>query len=40
MALGIPHGPEVGKALSQALDAVIDERVPNEKSALLDYLSE
>ena len=40
MALGIPHGPEVGKALSRALDAVIDEKVPNEKSALLDYLSE
>ena len=39
MALGIPRGPEVGKALSRALDAVIDERVPNEKSALLDYLS-
>ena len=39
MALGIPHGPEVGKALSRALDAVIDEKVPNEKGALLDYLS-
>ena len=40
MTLGIPHGPEVGKALSRALDAVIDEKVPNEKGALLDYLSE
>ena len=40
MALGIPRGPEVGKALSRALDAVIDGKIPNEKGALLDYLSE
>ncbi|WP_417052008.1 CCA tRNA nucleotidyltransferase [Ellagibacter isourolithinifaciens] len=39
MVLGIPRGPEVGKALSRALDAVIDEKVPNEKGALLNYLS-
>ena len=39
MALGIPRGPKVGKALSRALDAVIDEKVPNEKDAILDYLS-
>ena len=39
MAVGIPRGPEVGKALSRALDAVIDEKIPNEKDAILDYLS-
>ena len=39
MGLGIPRGPEVGAALSRALDAVIDERVPNEKGALIEYLA-
>ena len=34
MAMGIPKGPEVGKALEAALDAVIDERVENERETL------
>ena len=38
LALGMPPGKEVGAALQLLLDAVIDERVPNEKSALLAYL--
>ena len=32
-------GPEVDRALARALDAVIDEKVPNEKAALLAYLA-
>lgn len=39
MALGIPAGPEVGKALHMLLEAVIDGEVPNEKEALKEYLS-
>ena len=35
MALGIPAGKEIGKALQSLLDAVLDERLPNEKEALL-----
>ena len=38
MAAGIPQGPAVGEALAAALDAVIDERVPNERGALLSFL--
>lgn len=38
IAHGTPPGPEVGKLLEQALDAVIDEQVINEKEALLAYL--
>lgn len=34
MALGVPQGPLVGRALAEALDAVIDERIPNEPDAL------
>ena len=29
---------EIGEILGQALDAVIDEKVPNEKLALIEYL--
>jgi tRNA nucleotidyltransferase (CCA-adding enzyme) len=32
------NGPAVGKALEQLLDAVMDGRCPNEKTALLTYL--
>ena len=35
LAAGCPPGPPVGAALSSLLGAVLDERVPNEKSALL-----
>ena len=39
MGAGIAPGPEVGRALARALDAVIDEKVSNEKAALLAYLA-
>ena len=38
MALGIPAGPEVGALLSRALEEVIDDRLPNEREALLAFL--
>ncbi len=38
MALGVPAGPEVGAALEAALDAVVDERVANEESALRAFV--
>ena len=37
-ALGF-HGREIGQGLNDALNAVIDSRVPNEKNALLELLS-
>ena len=40
MALGVPAGPEVGRLLDACLDAVIDERVPNEHEALLAFAEE
>lgn len=38
MALGL-KGPALGQALEAALEAVLDEKVPNQKEALLDYLA-
>ena len=38
--LGLPSGPEVGRALNVLLEAVIDGAVPNERSALLAYFRE
>lgn len=38
IALGIAPGPEIGRLLEEALEAVIDERVPNEKSSLLAFV--
>ncbi len=38
MAAGLPAGRELGLALDRLLDAVIDEKVINEKDALLHYL--
>lgn len=38
MAAGMPAGRELGVALDTLLDAVIDEKVKNEKEALLRYL--
>ena len=38
IALGIPAGPEVGKALDAALNAVIDERIPNDHAALCEFV--
>lgn len=40
MALGVEAGPEIGRILNAALDAVIDERVPNEREALLAFVRE
>ena len=37
MALGVAAGPEVGRLLDACLDAVIDERVPNEREELLTF---
>lgn len=36
IALGIPRGKQIGSLLQKLLDDVIDERLPNEKDALLD----
>lgn len=38
IALGIEAGPEIGRLLDEALEAVIDERVPNEHAALLTFV--
>ena len=38
LALGVAEGPAVGALLQQALDAVIDELVPNEREALLEFV--
>lgn len=40
MAAGITQGPAVGAALNAALDAVIEERVPNEQEALITFVKE
>ncbi len=40
LALGLPEGPIVGDVLADALDAVIDEIVMNEKDPLLEYVGE
>ena len=40
MALGIPEGRQVGEMLHVLLDEVIEERLPNEKSALLQAAKE
>ena len=37
IALGVPEGPDVGRVLDQCLEAVIDERVPNDRKALLEF---
>ncbi|MBQ3133144.1 MAG: HD domain-containing protein [Clostridia bacterium] len=37
-AAGFPAGPALGKALDELLEAVIEKRVANEKTALLAYI--
>jgi tRNA nucleotidyltransferase (CCA-adding enzyme) len=37
MAIGIPAGPQLGQCLNHLLEQVLDETLPNEKSALLEY---
>ncbi|MCD8188766.1 MAG: HD domain-containing protein [Clostridiales bacterium] len=38
LALGYPAGPELGAALNALLEAVVEERLPNQRQALLDAL--
>ncbi len=38
IACGVEQGPKVGDALEKLLDAVIDEKVPNERTALLAFV--
>lgn len=40
MELGVPEGPLVGRALEEALDAVVDGRVENDEAALKAFLAE
>ncbi len=40
MALGIPKGKQIGEMLHALLDEVIEERLPNEKNALLQAAKE
>lgn len=40
MALGLPEGKRIGEMLHALLDEVIEERLPNEKSALLQAAKE
>ena len=40
MALGIPKGKQIGEMLSTLLDEVIEERLPNQKEALLQAARE
>ena len=40
MDAGIAQGPSVGAALAAALDAVIDEQIPNDRETLLAFLDE
>lgn len=37
LLLGIPAGPEVGKLLTQLLEQVLSEKLPNEKQVLLEW---
>ncbi len=38
--LGIPQGKKVGEILNAAFSAVLNEEIPNEKNAILKYISE
>ena len=37
LALGVPRGKRVGELLQLLLEEVLDERLPNEKEALLAF---
>ena len=37
--VGVKPGPELGQLLNAALDAVIEDNVPNEREALLAHLN-
>ena len=36
LALGVPKGPELGRALNGLLEAVLNGELPNERAALLE----
>ena len=38
LVLGVPAGPRIGELLDAALDAVIEEKLPNEREALVAFL--
>jgi len=38
LELGVPAGPQIGELLDAALDAVIEEKLPNERDALIAFL--
>ncbi len=38
IAAGVTPGPEVGRALKQALEQVLSGQLPNERSALLELI--
>ena len=38
IAAGVPAGPGVGEVLKAALDQVVEEKVPNTREALLEFL--
>ena len=40
LAEGIPQGVRIGKALAMLLEEVTEERLPNEREALLRFLRE
>ena len=40
LALGMKPGPEVGRQLQELLEKVMEEELPNERNALLNYLAE
>ncbi len=39
MEMGVKPGPDLGMLLQRALDAVIDDEVPNERGALLELMN-
>jgi tRNA nucleotidyltransferase (CCA-adding enzyme) len=40
LEMGIPKGPQVGLLLRQMLDEVLEERLPNEREALVKFIQE
>ena len=40
LALGFAPGPQLGKCLNRLLEQVVEETLPNEKSALLQKARE
>ena len=40
LAAGVPQGPEIGSLLGTILDKIIKEELPNEREALLKFISD